>query len=157
MTNARRTALLIATHVLAIALGAFGAYFYFIRDGIRGMTMLGELSVASMQEMFVNLTRDKGPGAEYEAALQEYLAVLNRLGAENRSGEFAASMSLSKMTVLGRLALAAERRGASPEAKQFIEAATRECVESRRPECSDEKMRELALYLDKGLSSQSAK
>ena len=156
MTNARRTALLIATHVLAIALAAFGAYFYFIRDGIRGMTMLGELSVASMQEMFVNLTRDKGTGAEYEAALQ-YLAVLNRLGAENRSGEFAASMSLSKMTVLGRLALAAERRGASAEAKQFIEAATRECVESRRPECSDEKMRELALYLDKGLSSQSAK
>jgi len=140
-----------------VALGAIIAYEYFIRDGVRGMTALGELSVASLQEMFVNLQRDTGTDQEYEQALREYLSVLERLRKANPNSEDATALSLSRMATLGRLSLMAEKRGANAEATELIQTAARECVDSGRPECSPEKMRQLAHYFDKGRSGQSAK
>jgi hypothetical protein len=157
MSRANRVTLLVVTHLLAIAIGAFATYEYFMKDAIRGMTTLGELSVSSLQEMRVNLQRDTGTDQEYEAAHREYLSVLERLDAANPTAEDAKFRRLSKSIVLGRLALVTEKRGAASEAAQFLAAAERECKLSSRSQCSPDKVRELALYYDKGRASQAPK
>jgi len=157
MQNPRRTLVLVATHVFAVALGAFATYYLFMEDAIRGMHALGDLSVSSMQEMHVNFQRDSGTDAEYETSLREYLSVLNRLQAANPHSEDRSSYTLSKMTVLGRLALLAERRGATTEAEQLMATAEKECSHWNNSQCSKQKVRELALYFDKGRASQNVK
>ena len=157
MQLSRRTLQLIATHAIAIALGAFAAYYLYMRDAVRGMHALGDLSVASMQEMLVNFQRDSGTDAEYEAALREYLSVLDRLQAANPNSEDRSSLTLSKMAVLGRIALLTEKRGATSETAQLLETAEKECAHWRNSQCSQQKVRELALYFDKGRSAQGAK
>ena len=153
----RRTLLLVATHAIAIGIGAFAAYYMLMRDAVRGMHALGDLSVASMQEMLVNFQRDSGTDAEYELALRENLSVLERLQKSNPSSEDRSSLTLSKMAVLGRLALLTERRGATIETTQLLEAAEKECAHWRTSQCSQQKVRELALYFDKGRTAKGAK
>jgi len=157
MQKPRRVLVLLATHMLAIALGAFATYYFFMQDAIRGMYALGDLSVSSMQEMLVNFQRDSGTDSEYEASLREYLSVLDRLQAANPNSEDRNSHTISKMTVLGRLALMAEKRGAHAEAEQLIATAEKECSHWNNSQCSKQKVRELALYFDKGRSSQIGK
>ena len=157
MQISRRILLLVGTHAFAVALGAFAAYYFLMRDAVRGMHALGDLSVASMQEMYVNFQRDSGTDTEYEAALREYLSVLNRLQAANPHSEDRSSLTLSKMAVLGRIALLAEKRGAPAEATQLMEAAEKECAYWHNSQCSQQKVRELALYFDRGRSTQGAK
>ena len=157
MQLSRRTLLLVATHTFAIGLGAFAAYYLLMRNAVQGMHALRELSVASMQETLVNFQRDSGTDAEYEMALREYLSVLDRLQVANPNNEDRSSLTLSKMAVLGRLALLTEKRGAAAETTQLLEAAEKECAHWRNSQCSQQKVRELALYFDKGRSAQGAK
>ena len=156
MTRSQRIGLLVSTHALAIAVGACVAYEYFLRDGVRGMTSLGELSVSSLQEMYVDLQRDVGTDQEYEDALRQYLSVLDRLRAANPDTPDATGLRLSKTVTLGRLALVAEKRHANAEAAQFMDAAVRECTTFRKGDCSAEKIREWAVYFDKSHSAQTA-
>jgi hypothetical protein len=53
--------------------------------------------------------------------------------------------------------LITEKRGATAEAAQFMDAAEQECKISSRADCSPQKLRDLAIYFDKGRSTQSAK
>ena len=151
MQISRHMLLLVTTHALAIALGAFATYYLFTRDAMRGMYALGDLSVASMQETLVNFQRDSGTDIEYEAALREYLSVLNRLQASNPYSEDRSSLTLSKMIVLGRIALLAEKRGAPAEAAELMNAAEKECAYWHNSQCTQQKIRELAVYFDKGV------
>jgi hypothetical protein len=157
MSRTKRIALLIATHLAAVAIGGFVTFEYFMRDAIQGMTSLGELSVGSLQEELVNLRRDTGTDQEYEQALRDYYSVLQRLDAKNQDPQDAKFRRLSKTIVLGRLALVTEKRGAAAAAAQFMAEAQRECGTSSRANFSPEKVRELALYFDKGRSTQPAK
>jgi hypothetical protein len=157
VSRAKRVTLLVGTHLIAIAIGGFATYEYFIRDAVRGMTILGELSVSSMQESLVNLQRDTGTDQEYEQALRDYLSVLQRLDAANPDAQDAEFRRMSKIIVLGRLALVVEKRGAAEEAAQFVDAAERECKVSSRADCSPKKLRELALYFDRVRTTQGAK
>jgi hypothetical protein len=157
MSPTKRIALLVATHLAAVAIGGFVTFEFFMRDAIKGMTSLGEISVGSLQEQLVNLQRDTGTDQEYEQALRNYLSVLQRLDATNPDPEEAKFRRTSKTIVLGRLALITEKRGASAEAAQFMAAAERECKFTARAECSPEKVRELAMYFDKGRSTQPSK
>jgi hypothetical protein len=135
---------------LAFVLGGVvsATYAFFVRDAIAGMTALGDLSVASMYEMRVSLFGDTGTDEEYEAALNEYVTILDRLNAKHSNSEDRASLALSKITALGRLALVAERRGASGESERFINLAVDECKSSKWRDCSRGKIQELALYFE---------
>jgi hypothetical protein len=140
------TLVLLFTFLLGGVVGAAALYVFFIRDAMSGMIALGDLSVASLYETRINLFGDSGTDEEYEAAPSEYVVVLDRLRPKHPNGEDHASLALSKIITLGRLALAAEKRGASTEAQQFVNSAVSECQSSKWRDCSIQKLRELALY-----------
>jgi hypothetical protein len=139
---------LVFTFLLGGFVGAAALYAFFIRDAMSGMIALGDLSVASLYETRINLFGDTGTDEEYEAALNEYVVVLDRLRAKHPNGEDHASLALSKIITLGRLALVAEKRGASTEAQQFVNSAVGECQSAKWKDCSIGKLRELALYFE---------
>ena len=152
MTRSRRIVILVLSHLAAVAIGAFAAYEFFMRDAIRGMTALGDLSVASMQQTLVDLQRDTGTDQEYETALKNYLSTLDPLRAAHPNAPDDGDLGLWKSRVLARLALVAEKRGATAESAQLMADAVRECAASVKANCSEQKVREVALYFDKGRS-----
>ena len=154
MTRRQHIALLIATHVLAVTVGAAAIYFLLMRDAARGMFALGEISVAAMHEMHVSMARDLGSDEEYEKALRDYLSIMDRLDAASVSPEDRSSMLVSRMSTYGRLALMAERRGANAEAAELMKSAAVACGGAELPRCSPEKIREIAVYFDKGRASK---
>src|SRR5262249_24294014 len=145
MTRVKRAALLVLSHTVAIAVGAFAAYEFFIRDGVRGMTALGDLSVDAMQDTLVDLQRTTGTDQEYEAALKDYLSILDRLRAAHPDSPDNVHLRGSKSRVLARLALVAEKRGARDESAQYMQAAIRECQAVGRGDCSEQKLHEVAV------------
>jgi hypothetical protein len=156
MNRPRRVAILVLSHLAAVAVGAFAAYEFFMRDAIRGMTALGDFSVMSMQETLVDLQRVTGTDAEYEAALNNYLSTLDRLLAAHPNAPDNGELGLWKSRALARLALVAAKRGATAESAQLMADAVRECIAYGKTDCSEQKVREVALYFDKGRSAPDA-
>jgi|SRR5450755_291337 hypothetical protein len=135
--------------------GGSATYAFFMREAISGMTSLGDISVASMYEMRVSVFGDTGTDEEYEAALNEYVAILDRLNAKNANPGDRASLALSKIATLGRLALVTGKRGASGESERFINLAVEECKSSKWKDCSRGKIQELALYFENKRAGRS--
>jgi hypothetical protein len=133
-----RTKLAVAI-ALAVALGgvlgAGAMYALLIRHAISGMISLGDLSVASMYEARINLFGDTGPDEDYEAALNEYLAILDRLRAKHPDSEDGASLALSKIITLARLSVVAEKRGGTAESAKFLQSAVSECQSAKWRDC----------------------
>ena len=152
MNRPKRIGLLVLSHLVAVALGAFAAYEFFMRDAIRGMTALGDFSVTSLEETLVDLQRVTGTDEEYEAALKHHLSTLDRLLAAHPNDPDNRELMLWKSRVLARLALVAEKRGAKAESAQLMADAVRECTASGGTNCSERKVREIAVYFDRGRS-----
>jgi len=74
--------------------------------------------------------------------------VLDRLRAKHPNGEDNASLGLSKIITLGRLALVAEKQGASVEAQKYMTSAVSECQSAKWKDCSTQKLRALAVYFE---------
>lgn len=148
MSRRKLILILLFTFLLGGVSGAAVLYAFFSRDAMHGMIALGDLSVASLYETRINLFWDAVTEEEYENALKEYLNVLDRLRAKHPNGEDDASLGLSKIITLGRLALVAEKRGASAEAQQYMTSAVSECQSAKWKDCSTQKLRELAVYFE---------
>jgi hypothetical protein len=148
MSRKKLILVLLSTFLLGGIAGAAALYAFFIRDAMSGMIALGDLSVASLYETRINLFGDSGTDEEYEAALREYVDVLDRLRAKHPNGENHASLAQSKVITLARLALVAEKKGAGAEAQQFVNSAVSECQSSKWKDCSPQKLRELAVYFE---------
>jgi len=148
MSRAKITILVVLAFALGGVVGGSATYAFFMRDAIAGMTALGDISVASMYEMRVSLFGDTGTDEEYEAALNEYVTILDRLNAKNANPGDRASLAVSKISALGRLALVTKKRGAREESERFINLAVDECKSSKWKDCSRAKIEELALYFE---------
>jgi hypothetical protein len=120
MSRPKITILVVLAFALGAVLGGSATYAFFMRDAIAGMTALGDISVASMYEMRVSAFGDTGSDEEYEAALSEYVTILDRLNAKNANPGDRASLAVSKISALGRLALVTKKRARARRASALL-------------------------------------
>jgi hypothetical protein len=148
MSRAKFASAIALALVFGALFGAGATYAYFMRDAMSGMVALGDLSVASLYETRINLFGDAGSDKDYEASLNEYLSILDRLRAKHPDSPDNASLALSKIITLARLSLVAQKRGGSLESDQFLSSAVNECQSANWRDCSVEQMRKLGLYFE---------
>src|SRR6266496_3835726 len=126
MRLSKRSIWLIVTVATAAIVVAYAAHELFWRNTHANST--NELGITLTQESLVNLRRDTGTAQEYEAALKEYLIVLDQLQSANPNSPNTIVFRRSKSIVLGRLAMLVEKRGANADAARYMDAAVRECL-----------------------------
>jgi hypothetical protein len=148
MTRPKLALTIASALLLGAVLGGGATYVFFIRDAMSGMISLGDLSVASMYETRIEYFGASGSDKEYEATLNEYVTILDRLRAKHPNSEDNASLSFSKITTLSRLSVVAEKRGGNLESDQFLRSAISECQAAKWRDCSAEQMRKLGLYFE---------
>jgi hypothetical protein len=148
MNRPKLTLTIASALVLGALLGGGAMYVFFLRDAMSGMISLGDLSVASMYETRLEYFGDSGSDKDYEATLNEYATVLDRLRARHPNSEDNASLSFSKITTLSRLSIVATKRGGSPESDQSLRSAMSECQAAKWRDCSAEQLRKLGLYFE---------
>jgi hypothetical protein len=156
MSRTKLVSLLLVIFALGGAVGAWAAYEYFLREGVRGMTAFGDLSVMALQEQRANLERDAGNASQHEQALRDYLVILDKMATTVSSENDSAGVRMSRVVTLARLAQLVENRGATDEAHHLTETAIVSCKAIPSRDCSAEKIRELAVYFNRPRLAQAA-
>ena len=143
-----KMALRLASHALVLVAGlAAGFYFGFAAD--QGRANAYELAETGYYFAYMDMQMSEGTDAAREEAIHGFLTLV-----EKRKGqksilfpEKAIAQDMAFANV--RLAALAQKRGATQEAKQYLDRAASFCPQTGWRECSVEKIVSVVQRLDK--------
>jgi hypothetical protein len=143
-----KTALRIASYFLVLSLGLGGGYYFGLRSG---QVSALAFDMAEMEYYFTHneVQMTEGNDATREEALRGFLAFIDKRRGHESPWFTEKVYATDSALVNARLFALAKKRGATQEAKEYLNQAASFCPKIGWQECSAEKIVAVAQRLDK--------